>query len=424
MVFIIGPKLIAVLVFLGVYLLIMLGLRELTVASLAGVAILLLAGILDPWGMWHYVDFDVIALLMGTMVVVETLNDVGFFRWVGLHAANLARCDPLKMFLLFIVVSLALDAFTGDAIVVFLTMVATIMEVSDLLDIDPRPFVLGLLFTVNIHISTPMSDLPPLLIATGGGFTFAEYVANMWLPCYTSIVALLATFVALNRDVFLGMKPKYVSMPVKPREVIRDKKLFWFSATVFSAMIIGFVVGPYFGFSYGSVALIAAAVLLIVGGHKIGPLIREVDWESIVSIMCLSMLVGGLEETGVIRDLARALTAAVGSGGPLGITIVLWLSSLVSAVIANIPYTIAMISVLKAMEAQGAHTYPLWWALAMGTGLGGNGTVVATYTNIVVINEVSKRGYRIDPRAFARMGMFFVFLTTAITNVILVLMFL
>ncbi|RLF13430.1 MAG: hypothetical protein DRN06_08645 [Thermoprotei archaeon] len=416
-------KAIAGLVFLAVYLLILLGLRELTVASLAGVAILLLTRILDPREMWLYVDFDLIALLMGTMVVIEALDDVGFFRWAGLHMANLARCDPLRTFLLFLLISLLLDAFTGDSIVVFLTMVATIMEISDLLEIDPRPLVLGLLFAVNIHISTPMSDLPPLLITLGGGFDFLEYMSNMWLPCYTSLGALLAVFIYLNKDAFLKMRPRYVRLPIRPEEVVRDKKLFWFSVSVFLAMIIGFMVGPYLGFSYGSVALIAAAILLIFAGGRIGPVLREVDWESIVSVMCLSMLVGGLEETGLIKDVAAILITGTGGGGPLGITIVLWLSSLTSAFIANIPYTIAMISVLRAMEAGGAHVYPLWWALAMGTGLGGNGTIVATYTNIVVVKEVSRRGYRIDPREFTRIGMMLVFLTTAITNLTLILMF-
>ena len=416
-------KAVAGSVFLAVYLLILLGLRELTVASLAGVAILLLMRILSPHAMWFYVDFDLVALLMGTMVVVEALDDVGFFRWVGLHVANLTGCDPLKTFLLFVLVSLLLDAFTGDSIVVFLAMVATITEISDLLEIDPRPFVLGLLFTVNIHVSTPMSDLPPLLIALGGGFDFLEYVSNIWLPCYASVGALLAVFVYLNRDVFLRMRPKYVRLPVRPGEVVKDKKLFLFSAGVFFAMIVGFVVGPYLGFSYGSVALIAAATLLILASGRIGPVLREVDWESIVSVMCLSMLVGGLEETGLIEDIAAALASGIGGSGPLGITVILWLSSLVSAMIDNIPYTIAMISVLKAMEAKGIYVYPLWWALAMGTGLGGNGTVVATYTNIVVLSGLSKRGYRIDPRAFARMGMMFVFLTTAIANLVLLLMF-
>jgi len=414
-------KAIAGLVFLAVYLLILLGLRELTVASLAGVAILLLTRILDPYEMWLYVDFDLIALLMGTMVVVEALEDMGFFRWVGLHMADLARCEPLKTFLLFLFISLLLDAFTGDSIVVFLTMVVTIMEIADLLEIDPRPLVLGLLFAVNIHVSTPMSDLPPLLIAIRGGFDFLEYVSNMWLPCYASLGVFLAVFIYLNRDVFLKMRPKYMRLPIRPEEVIKDRRLFWFSTCVFIAMVVGFVIGPYLGFSYGSVALIAAAVLLISVGGRIGPVLREVDWESIVSVMCLSMLVGGLEKTGLIMDMASILMAR--AGGPLGITIVLWLSSLISAIIDNIPYTIAMISILKTMEARGAHVYPLWWALAMGTGLGGNGTFVATYTNIVVVNEVAKRGYEIDPKEFMKMGMMFVFLTTAITNLVLVLMF-
>jgi len=415
---IIDAKWIAVAVFLGVYLLIMLGLRELTVASLAGVTLLFTLGILSWEEIWHYMEFDVLALLIGVMIVARAMRQVGFFRWLGIHIANLVRCDPLKMMISFVLLSAAFTAFAGATVVVALMMSLVIMDITDILELDPRPFVLAIIFTVNIAgMSTSVSSLPTILIAAALNLDFWAFAVRMWPLTLAGIGGLLAVLLFSFRRELMRARPRFRRLPVAPSEVIRDRKLFYFCTVMLFLMIFGFATGFFVGLKPGAVAIIVASTTLIIAGHRIGPVVREVDWETVLSIACLLVLVGALEKTGVIADLAGAISPLLGME-LLGPTAVLWLSALLSAAIDNVPFTITMISVLHAVTREAS---PLWWALAAGTCLGGNGTVVASYANLVVVSTASERGYRIDPKSFTRIGMPLVLITTAIVNAVLIL---
>lgn len=423
MVFIIGPKLIAVLVFLGVYLLIMLGLRELTVASLAGVAILLLTGVLS-WGeALGYVDFDVLGLLIGVMMLIHMLNEVGFFRWLGIHLANLARCDPLKMMLTFVFITFLLSSFTIANVVTVLLMAVVMMEISEMLEIDPRPFIMGLIFASNIGgMTTSISSLPNILVALAFDISFWDFTVHMLPLDLVNLVMLIFLFVVVKKQQIAGVKPKYKRIPIDPSEVIRDKYLMAFLLAMLVALVSGLIFSSFIGLSPGALALIIAAVALIVAGERVGPVIKEVDWETVFSITCLLILVGGLEKAGVIHDLSTAIIS-LHAGMAADLMIIFWSSVLVSCFVDNVPFTIALISVLRDLMASGVNVRPLAWALVAGAGIGGNGTVVASYANIVVVGETSRRGYRIDPRSFARLGIPFVLASAAITSGILLLVF-
>ena len=418
MILAIDPKLIAIGVFVVVYALILLGLRELTAASLAGAAVLLLLGVLTPEEAWAHVDFDVIALLIGVMIVSRVLSYVGFFRWLGIHMANLVRCDPLKMMVLFLCVSAVLTGFAGATVVVALMMSMVVMEIMDILELDPRPYILGVIFAVNIAgMSTSVSSLPTILIASAWRLGFIDMISKMWAPTLVDILVLVALMVLFNRKRLMRARPAYTRMPVSPSEVITDKKLFLFSCAMFILMVLGFVAGPAIGLTPGAVALITAAILLIVGGKRIGPVVREVDWETVLSIMGLLIIVGALEKTGAIHDLAHAIHPLL-TAELLGPSALLWLSALISAVIDNVPFTTVMIPTLHEISPDAG---PLWWALAAGTCLGGNGTVIASYANLVVVGAASERGYRIDPKAFAKRGMTLVLATTCMVNLALLI---
>jgi len=417
MVLAVEPKLIAIAVFVGVYLLIILGLRELTVASMAGVTLLLLLGLISWEEIWHYVEFDVLALLIGVMIVIRLMNHVGFFRWLGIHMANLARCDPMKMMLLFVGISALLTGFAGATVVIALTMSMVAMDIMDVLELDPRPAVIAIIFTVNIAgMSTSVSSLPTILIASTLGMTFWEFCALMWAPTIAGIATLLALLFLTYRGELARMKPRFKRVPISPSSVVEDRRIFYICFVLFTGMIVGFAVGPSFGIEPGAIAIITASIMLLVAGKKAEPVVREVDWETVMSIACLLILVGALQKHGVIEELA-AVMAPYLAHEITGTTIMLWMSALVSAFIDNVPFTMTMISTLSALDGRGAHH--LWRALAAGTCLGGNGTIIASYANIVVVRAVSSRGYRISPKAFLKTGMKLVLLTTAITNLVL-----
>ncbi len=420
MAFALQPGLIAVAVFVGVYLLIMLGLRELTVASLAGVAILLLTNVLSWTEALSYMDFNVLGMLIGVMIIIHMLSRVGFFRWIGIHMANLVKCDPMKMMFVFICITFLLSSFTIANVVTVLLMAVVVIEISEILELDPRPFIMALIFASNIGgMSTSISSLPNILVASASGMTFVDFTAHMWPMAVANLAMVLFMFSFLRKEELAKMRPKYTRIPVSPSEVITDKKLFAFLLATFFVMVAMLVVSPMIGVSPGAMALIVAAIALVVVGERAGPVIREVDWETVISVACLLVLVGGLEKTGVIHDLSGAIIATADGNRVASLMLIFWSSTLVSCFVDNVPFTIALISVLKDMAKAGVNVSPLWWALLAGAGIGGNGTIVASYANIVVVGETTRRGYRIEPKAFAKVGLSFVLMASAITSGIL-----
>ena len=412
----IDPKMIAVAVFIGVYLLIMLGLRELTVASLAGVALVLLTGVLT-WGeAVSFMDFNVLGMLIGVMIMIRMLSDLGFFRWLGIHMANLVRCDPMRMMLLFMCATLVLSSFTIANVVTVLLMAVVMIEIAEMLELDPRPFVIGLIFASNIGgMATSISSLPNILVALAFDVSFWDFAAHMWPLVLLNLLMLVFLFAVVRREEIAGVRPKYRRIPIDPSEVIREKPLLALLLALFALMIVGLILSPLIHMPPGAIALITSAVALLVAGNRVGPVVREVDWETVLSIACLLVLVGALEKTGAIHDLAHALMA-VNGGQAISLMLIFWSSALVSCFVDNVPFTIALISVLKDLMASGVDVGPLIWALVAGAGIGGNGTVVASYANIVVVGETTKRGYHIDPRAFAKIGIPFVLLSAAMTS--------
>jgi len=418
------PEIIAVAVFVGVYLLIMLGLRELTVASLAGVAILLLLNVLTWREALGYLDFNVLGMLIGVMILIRMLSRAGFFRWLGIHMANLARCDPMKMMLIFILVTFILSSFTIANVVTVLLMAVVVIEIAEILELDPRPFIMALIFASNIGgMSTSISSLPNILVASASGMTFVDFMVHMWPLATANLVMVFIMFSVLRKKELMRMRPKYTRMPISPSDVIADKKLFVFLLAMFLLMIITLVVSPMFGVSPGAMALIVAAITLVLVGERAGPVIREVDWETIISVACLLILVGGLEKTGAIHDLSTAIIMTADGSCMLSLMLIFWSSTIVSCFVDNVPFTIALISVLEDMARAGFDVSSLWWALLAGAGIGGNGTIVASYANIVVVGETSRRGYKIEPRAFAKMGLTFVLMSSLLTSGILLALY-
>jgi len=416
------PKVVAIAVFLGVYILIMLGLRELTVASMAGVAILLLTNVLTWREALGYLDFNVLGMLIGIMILVHMLSRAGFFRWLGIHIANLAKCDPLKMMSIFILVTFVLSSFTIANVVTVLLMAIVVIEMCEILELDPRPYIMALIFASNIGgMSTSISSLPNILVASASGMTFLEFAIHMVPLALANLLMVFFMFSVLRRESLLRVRPKYTRMPIRPSEVITDKKLFVFLLVMLFIMVVAVVISPFLGLPAGAMALIVAAITLVLAGEKAGPVIREVDWETVISVACLLILVGGLEKTGIIHDLSTAVLVSTHGSLLAGLMLVFWSSTIVSCFVDNVPFTIAMISVLKDMAMAGVDVRPFWWALLAGAGIGGNGTIVASYANIVVVGETSRRGYKIEPKAFARTGLMFVLFASALTSVILLL---
>jgi Na+/H+ antiporter NhaD/arsenite permease-like protein len=295
--------------------------------------------------------------------------------------------------------------------------------------LDPKPYILSEIVASNIGgTATLIGDPPNIMIATATGFSFAEFVINMG-P--VSFVALLISLLYFLRKFARSMKPVgteggqgYSTLPIMPSDLSPDRRLAWTGLGTLLGAVVLFSLQDVVGIYPTVVALAAAVVLLFVGGPKMPEILNDVEWSTLIFFGSLFIVVGALEKTGWMNIMAQEMSPFVGQNWQLGVSVVLWVSSLASAFIDNIPFAAAFISVLGNLgTGSGTSVYALWWALSAGTGLGGNGTIIGASANVIATGLAQARGVKITFLEFAKVGMFILLLTTAVANLILLARF-
>ena len=417
----INPQLIAVLIFVATYLLIATGKREQTVAAMAGAIAVWAFQILTGDEILHVIDLDTLGILFGMMIIVGALRESGFFRWMGILLANFCRCKPSRMFIVFTITTAFLSAFLYNITTVLFIVVVTI-EIMEVLHLNPVPYIIGEILASNIGgTATMIGDPPNILISSVAGFTFLDFILNTMPIC---VVNLIITTFMLYRYLFrreFQVTCDFIEVPINPRDVIQDQRLFKIGLMIFTVVIVLLFLQDRIGISPLTIVMVGGVCLLFVGGEKMPEVLEKVDWSILIFLACLFIIVGGLEKTGVIHLLASQLTPIIEYNNILAISAILWVSSVASAFIDNVPYSVAFIPILEDLIAtQSTLSDIAWWALALGTGFGGNGTVIGAASYIVAIGIASKMGYNITFKDFLKIGMITLLVTTAVANLYLI----
>ena len=423
---IVSEQPIALLIFVATYLLLATGYRERTIAAMAGVGAIWALGILTTEEMIAYVDMNAIGLLFGMMIIVGALREAKFFRWLGIRIANACHCRPLHLLVVFMLATAGLSALL-DNVTTVLFMVTVTIDIAEFAKLDPKPYLLSEIVASNIGgTATLIGDPPNIMIASATGFSFAEFLVNVG-P--VSLVALAISLLYFRRQFGKNMKEanaktKHTALPIVISDVSPDLRLLWTGLAGLVGAVVLFSLQDVVGIRPTVVALAAAVILLFVGGPRMPEILKQVEWSTLIFFGSLFIVVGALEKTGWMRLIAQEISLFVGGNWPLGVTAVLWISSLTSAFIDNIPFAAAFIPVLADLATRsGASVYPLWWALSAGTGLGGNGTIIGASANVIATGLAQARGVKITFVEFAKVGMVTLLLTTGGANLILLIRF-
>jgi len=426
---IISEQLIALLIFLVTYLLLATGYRERTIAGMVGAGAMWAFGVLTPEEMVSYVDMNAIGLLFGMMIIVGALREARFFRWVGVYVANATHCRPMHLLVVFTLMTAGLSALL-DNVTTVLFMVTVTIDIAELANLDPKPYILSEIVASNIGgMATLIGDPPNIMIATATGFSFPEFLVNMG-PI--SLVALAISFLYLRRQFRKNMKgtdaeedqQRQRALPIGASNVAPDRRLLWTGLAALVGAIALFSLQDIVGIYPTAVALAAAVILLFVGGPRMPEILRDVEWGTLMFFGSLFVVVGALEKTGWMGLVAQGMSPVVSGNRALGVSAVLWISSLTSAFIDNIPFTASFIPVLTDLgKLSEVSVYPLWWALSAGAGLGGNGTIIGASANVIATGLAQARGVKITFMEFAKVGMVILVLTTAVANLILLARF-
>ncbi|HZB50368.1 MAG TPA: ArsB/NhaD family transporter [Mycobacteriales bacterium] len=383
-------------------------------AALGGAAAMVVIGVVDAETAFFQretaVDWNVIFLLLGMMILVGVIRQTGLFEFLAIWSAKRAQGRPFRIMASLVVLTAVASALLDNVTTVLLVAPVTIL-LCERLDLPPVPFLIAEVLASNIGgTATLIGDPPNIIIAGRSGLSFNDFLVNL-APLVLVLVGVLLVLCRVLFRSALTLHPERVAeiMELDEREAIRDRKLLWQSLAVLALTIVGFVLHTALHLEPSIVALLGAGLLVFVSRVRIETALQEVEWPTLVFFMGLFVVVGGLIEAGVIETLADAAGDATGGDLLGGSMLLLGVSAVLSGIVDNIPYVATMSPVVAELvagaEPGGADPNVLWWALALGADLGGNATAVGASANVVVLGIAERAGHRISFWRFTKYGL-------------------
>lgn len=417
-------KIIAVAVFLIVILLIITERVHRTAAAMAGAMVLILTGVMSADKALSYIDFNTIGVLVGMMIFVAIVRQSGMFEYIAVRAAKAVHGDPWKIMVAFTLITAVLSAILDNVTTVLLVGPMSI-AIARMLKIDPVPFLMGQILASNVGgTATLIGDPPNIMIGSAAHLSFMDFLDNTgFAVLFILVVLILLMKIVYEKKIELGTVDTGAIEKLDPSKSITNRALMKKGIIVLICVIVGFMFHDKLGIESSVIALTAAAVMLIIGREDVNEAIQDVEWTSILFFMSLFVVVGGLTETGIIKELASKIIDATNGHPMVTMLVLLWASALLSSILDNIPFVATLIPLILAMQADGIDVTSFWWAISLGACLGGNGTMIGASANVVLSDISTKHGYPITFKSYLKVGMPFMLLSIVISTVFLVVKF-
>ena len=395
-----------------------------TVAAVAGGVLLVILRVLTVDQAISYIDFSTIGVLIGMMLFVAVVRNSGLFEYVAIKAAKIAKGNPWRIMLLFTILTAALSAFLDNVTTVLLVGPMAI-AITGILGIDPVPFLLAQILASNIGgTATLIGDPPNIMIGSQAGLSFMDFVANTGVAVVFIMAALcLCFYFMFGRKLLVAPEKMAAVMQLDENKSIKDHALLVKSVVMIVLVVIGFVFHSSIGLDSCVIALASATIMMLIGKQEIEEVILGVEWSTILFFTGLFVVVGGMQQTGIITLLGNALVNVTGGNAMLLMLLILWGSALFSSVLDNIPFVATMIPLILAMQADGMDVTALWWALSLGACLGGNGTLIGASANVVLSGISAKHGHPITFARYTKVGFPMMLMSVAISTVYLLIRF-
>lgn len=344
------------------------------------------------------IDWATIFFIAGMMVMVEGMARVGFFRWLCMRLAKAVNYKVIPIFITFMILSAVLSMFI-DSITVILFLAAVTVEISFLLNFNPISMILAEIFCANLGGSATMCGDPPnIIIGSKLGYTFMDFLSNTGIIALIGLIFTLIYFYFVCKKEYskAGQNIDRRKFP-KPESAITDKVGFVISCTIFATAIILLITHAQTHLSVASIGIFIAIITLITSGKHIIEILTKVDYKTLLFFVGLFIVVGGLEQTGVLELIASLIEKTAGGNPYVLIAIIIWVSAIASAFVDNIPFAATMVPVIQALNATtGIPLTTMSWALAIGTDVGGSATPIGASANVVGTSVSAKSGYPIS----------------------------
>lgn len=406
-----------------------------TVVAVFGAGLMLILKILDQHEAFHVeefgVDWNVIFLLISMMIIINLMKPTGLFEYIAIKSAKWGKGEPFRIMAIFAVVTAVLSAFLDNVTTVLLITPVTLL-IADALEVDPVPYLISCALASNIGgTATLIGDPPNIMIASKAQLNFMDFIYHL-----TPIVIFMMFFYILMIRLIWGKRLvtrdelKKRIMEMDEIEAIKDPVMLRKSLFVLGVVLSGFVFHGILHLQPATIALFGAGLLLLLSKtHDLHHVLAEVEWPTIFFFMGLFIIVGGVVKVGLIKWMSVQVLEITQGNLFATSMVVMWFSAFASAIVDNIPYVATMNPLIIDMARQlwphetgiqllqHADLMPLWWSLALGACLGGNGTAIGASANVIVVGMSEKAGRRISFLKFMAYGMPIMIITVAISTV-------
>ncbi len=397
-----------------------------TTVALIGGSLTILFHVLSQEEALEHIDFNTIGLLIGMMVLVTIIKQTGVFQYLAIKTAKISKGNPLVIITYFAIIT-AVASGLLDNVTTILLIVPVTLVISDTLDITPIPFIITEILAANIGgAATLIGDPPNIMIGSFTGFSFLDFVIQLGpLMVVVFIVTLIILKLIYRGSMVVSEENKKKVLSMDENKAITNKSLLIKSGIVLTLVIIGFSTAEFIGIESATIAILGGATLLLLSKLEPDEILVEVEWGTIFFFAGLFVLVGGLQSVGVISILAEKMLEI--TDGDINITtyLVLWMSAILSSFLDNIPYVATMIPMVDEMEHLSSFDFqPVWWALAIGACLGGNGTIIGASANVVAKGITERSNHKISFIGYMKIAYPLMLLSIVISTIYLTLFYL
>ncbi len=373
--------------------------------ALIGAMLLILIGILEPKEALGFIDFNTIGVLIGMMMFVAVVKNSGIFEYLAVKAARVAKGNPWRIMVYFMIITAVLSAFLDNVTTVLLIGPMT-FSICKTLELNPIPFLMTQIISSNVGgTATLIGDPPNIMLGSAADITFLQFILyDGPIVAIVMIATILGFRLLYHKGLTVTPEKMELIMQMDEKKEIRDQVLFYKSIVMICLVALAFILHDNLGLKTSVIALSCAALMIMIGGQDVEETVHDVEWPTIVFFAFLFIVVGGLEKVGIIHMMAEGMINATGSHYVILMIVILWVSAICSAVLDNIPFVATLIPLIQTMASEGIDVWPLWWAVSIGACFGGNGTIIGASANVVLTGIAGRRGYPITFIDFLKIG--------------------
>ena len=414
---------VAIVIFVAAYALIISEKIHRTIIGICGAMLMILLGIISQETAIHHIDFNTLGLLMGMMVIVNITSETGLFNYLAIWAAKKVKAKPISLLVALSILTAVCSALLDNVTTVLLTVPIT-FSITKQLNVDVKPFLIAQILSSNIGgTATLIGDPPNIMIGSAVGLQFMDFITNLTAICILIFIVTIALLIVIyGKKLHTTDELRAKVMQLDEKSQIVEPRLLKKCLFALAVTISLFVLHGQLHLDTATAAMTGAGLLLLISFPQkeamIAKVLSKVEWLAIFFFAGLFILVGALVETGVIKMLAEEAIKITNGDLTATSMLILWMSAYASAFIDNIPFVATLIPLIQDMGQMGmTNLDPVWWSLALGACLGGNGTLIGASANVVVASMAAQRGKPISFISFMKIALPMMTLSIAISSV-------